>query len=130
MPQIQYKREEGVLHIGGGRFFYAQKPVTVSDEEAKELLGTYKTLEEVKENDADSKADQVPGEDQLPKDPQVPPAGGLDNLYTESGLKKLNAPELDAIITDLNGDPSTVKNSGERIELILKLQSEAEDAGE
>lgn len=49
MAQVQYKNKKGVLHIGGGRFFYANEPVEVTEKEKNELLKTYEDLEEVKE---------------------------------------------------------------------------------
>ncbi|BDG48781.1 hypothetical protein [Parageobacillus sp. KH3-4] len=48
MPKIQYKRKKGALHIGGGRFFYANEPVEVSAKERDKLLSKYEDLEEVK----------------------------------------------------------------------------------
>ncbi|ANB56407.1 hypothetical protein GFC29_3122 [Anoxybacillus sp. B7M1] len=48
MPKIQYKHKKGALHIGGGRFFYANEPVEVSAKERDELLSKYEDLEEVK----------------------------------------------------------------------------------
>lgn len=48
MAKVQYKHEDGILHIGGGRFFYAQKPVEVSENEKDKLLKNYGDLEEVK----------------------------------------------------------------------------------
>jgi hypothetical protein len=49
MPQIKLKGEKGVLHIGGGRFFYANQPVEVTAKEKGELLKAYPGhLEEVK----------------------------------------------------------------------------------
>ncbi|NUU74018.1 hypothetical protein [Paenibacillus xylanilyticus] len=33
MPKVQYKNKTGALHVGGGRFFYANKPVDVTDKE-------------------------------------------------------------------------------------------------
>ena len=48
MPKIQYKHKTGALHIGGGRFFYANEPVEISAKERDELLEKYSDLEEVK----------------------------------------------------------------------------------
>lgn len=48
MPKIQYKHKKGALHIGGGRFFYANEPVEVSAKERDDLLSKYEDLEEVK----------------------------------------------------------------------------------
>lgn len=48
--------------------------------------------------------------------------------YTQSGLKKLTVAEHEEIIEVLGGDPESVKNADQRIDLILKLQEE--QAGE
>lgn len=50
MTKLQYKKESGALHIGGGRFFYAQKPVEVAAKERDELLKLYPDLEEVNDS--------------------------------------------------------------------------------
>lgn len=50
MPKVQYKHKIGALHIGGGRFFYANEPVEVTAKERDELLQRYSDLEEVKES--------------------------------------------------------------------------------
>jgi hypothetical protein len=47
MAKVQFKHKEGALHIGGGRFFYANEPVEVTDKERAELLKNYSDLEEV-----------------------------------------------------------------------------------
>ncbi|PID03607.1 hypothetical protein CSV67_02905 [Sporosarcina sp. P2] len=50
MAKVQYKQKTGVLHIGGGRFFYAQEPVEVTAKERDDLLELYSDLEEVKDS--------------------------------------------------------------------------------
>ena len=55
MPKIQYKNEKGALHIGDGRFFYAQQSVEVTAKERDELLKTYPDLEETKEAEEEVK---------------------------------------------------------------------------
>lgn len=47
-----------------------------------------------------------------------------DEEHTAASLKKLNADEQKAIITELGGDLETVNNEEERIALILQLQEE------
>lgn len=49
MAKVQFKHKEGALHIGGGRFFYANDPVEVTEAEKDELLSSYEDLEEVVE---------------------------------------------------------------------------------
>ncbi|MES5896977.1 hypothetical protein [Bacillus cereus group sp. RP43] len=49
MALVQLKHERGVLHIGGGRFFYAGEPQEVTAKERDELLETYGDLEEFKQ---------------------------------------------------------------------------------
>lgn len=58
MPLVQYKQKTGVLHIGGGRFFYANEPHKVTAKERDELLGAYSDLEEVKESKTASKSQE------------------------------------------------------------------------
>ncbi|EJV42166.1 hypothetical protein IEK_05832 [Bacillus toyonensis] len=50
MAFVQFKHESGVLHIGGGRFFYAGEPQEVTAKERDELLGAYEDLEEFKQS--------------------------------------------------------------------------------
>lgn len=49
MAKVKYKHEEGALHIGGGRFFYANEEVEVTEAEKDQLLEAYEDLEEVVE---------------------------------------------------------------------------------
>lgn len=49
MAFVQFKHENGVLHIGGGRFFYAGEPQEVTAKERDELLEAYEDLEEFKQ---------------------------------------------------------------------------------
>ncbi|HFJ9331873.1 TPA: hypothetical protein ACGW5B_005334 [Bacillus paranthracis] len=58
MPLVQYKQKTGVLHIGGGRFFYANDPHKVTAKERDGLLGAYSDLEEVKESKTASKSQE------------------------------------------------------------------------
>ncbi|OJE32997.1 hypothetical protein BAQ47_25570 [Bacillus tropicus] len=58
MPLVQYKQKSGVLHIGGGRFFYANEPHKVTAKERDELLVVYSDLEEVKESKTLSKSQE------------------------------------------------------------------------
>ncbi|MGG3801786.1 hypothetical protein [Metabacillus fastidiosus] len=103
MPKIQYKHVKGALHIGGGRFFHANEPVTVSAEEKEELLELYgDDLEEIED-----KQDET------------------DGKYTKTSIKKLSADEQKVVITSLNGDPAQTNNEEERIALILELQEKA-----
>jgi hypothetical protein len=39
--KVQFKHKKGVLHIGGGRFFYPGEPVEVTAAERDQLLDTY-----------------------------------------------------------------------------------------
>lgn len=100
MPKVQYKKNQGALHIGGGRFFYAGEPVVVEKEEADDLISKHKDLELVEEEDTTS--------------------------YTKTALKKLNADQQKDIIVGLGGDPETTSNEDERIDVILQLQAAGE----
>lgn len=111
MAELQYKKETGALHIGGGRFFYAGEPVEVKDGEKAELLSKYADLEDVTSDEKASKDNKT------------------SDLHTEASLKKLNAEQQKAIIADMDGDLESVSNEEERISLILELQEEQE-AGE
>lgn len=106
MAKVQYKQKDGVLHIGGGRFFHARKPVQVESEELEDLLNTYGDLEVVVEG------------------PVTENASGTndDESYTATSLKKLNAEQQRDIITEFGGDLDSVNNEDERIALILELQ--------
>ncbi|OLN21857.1 hypothetical protein BTO30_12625 [Domibacillus antri] len=105
MPKIQYKHKTGALHVGGGRFFYANEPVEVTSEEAAELIETYEDLEEVETVQEEENSQDV--------------------LHTKTSLKKLNADQQKDVITSLGGDPEATGNEEERIALILSLQEEA-----
>ncbi|MDX8359821.1 hypothetical protein [Cytobacillus sp. IB215316] len=48
---------------------------------------------------------------------------GSDESFSESELKNMTKSEQEKIIIDLNGDPKSAKNEGERIKLILQLQT-------
>jgi hypothetical protein len=110
LPKIQYKAKSGVLHIGGGRFFYTQEPVEVSEHEKGKLLETYPDLVGVE-----------------PEQMIPPTSDGKENpgkTYTKSEIKKLNADEQRNLITELGGNPEDTNNEEERIALILALQEE------
>jgi len=109
MPHIQYKQKKGALHIGGGRFFYANQPVEVTAEEEKKLLKNYKQLESVK-GDSDESNGKEQGDD------------GNNDPHTAASLKKLNADQQKEIITELKGDVNSTGNEEDRIKLILTLQ--------
>lgn len=100
MPKVQYKKNKGALHIGGGRFFYAGEPVMLDGGEAEDLLSKHKDLELVEEEDTTS--------------------------YTKTALKKLNADQQKEIIVGFGGDPETTSNEDERIDVILQLQAAGE----
>lgn len=106
MPKLQYKHTKGALHIGGGRFFFANEPVEVSEEERNELLQAYgEDLEEV----------------------TTPSFEGvkLDKL-TKTSIKKMNADQQKKLIFSLGGNPDEPTNEEERIAFILKLQDKEE----
>lgn len=114
MVKVQYKHKEGALHIGGGRFFYANEPVEVSPDEVDGLLNTYEDLEAI----------EIPA----PVDP--PQDNGGEGKRTAALLKKLNAEQQKEIIAELNGDLESAKNEEERIALILELQEQQKEKEE
>lgn len=61
MAKVILKHEEGVLHVGGGRFFYAGEPVEVSEEEKEQLLEAYEDLEEFVEEEKKEEKPKAPG---------------------------------------------------------------------
>lgn len=106
MAKVKYKHDKGVLHIGGGRFFHAKKPVEVNEKEVKTLLSKYDDL--------------VLNEQQT----------DVTEKYTKSSIKKLSADEQRELIVELGGNPEKTSNEDERIELILQLQEENQEEGE
>ncbi|MFP3648436.1 hypothetical protein, partial [Paraburkholderia sp. SIMBA_054] len=51
-------------------------------------------------------------------------------IYTETELKGMNKTEQEAIIIDLGGDPSQLKDKSGRIAFILDHQQQQEKTGE
>jgi GH24 family phage-related lysozyme (muramidase) len=98
MPKLQYKQPTGALHIGGGRFFYANEPMEVPEEEVDQLLETYEDLEEVEEE---------------------------ETKHTKTSLKKLGAEGQKDLIIEMGGDLEGTNNEDDRIALILELQDKA-----
>ncbi|MGE6627335.1 YqbF domain-containing protein [Bacillus pumilus] len=86
---------------------------------------------EVKAPVDDSKTDDQPKEkpsEEEPKKEEEPQQG--QKIYTESELKGMNKTEQEAIVIDLGGDPSQLKDKSERIAFILERQEQQEKAGE
>lgn len=120
MASVQYKAPWGVLHIGKGRFFYADEPVEVDDSD--ELLSKFQDLEFAEDGNAPTDPDDGGGgleETEENKDPENEP-----ETFTTSSLKKFNAVEQKAIIENLGGNVEETNNEDERISLILQLQEE------
>lgn len=130
MAEVQYKSKKGVFHIGGGRFFYAQKPVEVADNELDNLLATYSNdLELVagKEKEpADSNGDGK--QEETPGDPEEP--GNENAPYTKTSIRKLTADEQRDLIVEFGGNPEETNNEDERVALILQLQEEKQEESE
>ncbi|MGF6357097.1 hypothetical protein ABIE27_005036 [Paenibacillus sp. 4624] len=106
MPYLQYKKQKGALHVGGGRFFYPNEPIEVNEDEAVSLLDRHADLEEVKE------------------DVKVAPDTGTEvtKKYNKTQLKKLTEDEQLSLLIELGGNPEDAKTEDELIEQILKLQ--------
>lgn len=107
MAKVEYRSKSGILHIGGGRFFYGQEPVEVKDGELDDLLDTYSDLELV-----EGKVEEATD----PEDEQ--------ELHTKASIKKLSADEQRDLIVELGGDPEGTNNEDERVALILQLQED------
>ncbi|MEH7795638.1 YqbF domain-containing protein [Bacillus safensis] len=61
-----------------------------------------------------SEEEEEPKEEEEPQQEQ--------KIYTESELKGMNKTEQEAIVIDLGGDPTQLKDKSERIAFILKQQ--------
>ncbi|EKF33813.1 MULTISPECIES: YqbF domain-containing protein [Bacillus] len=68
--------------------------------------------------------DDKPVKDEEPKETEEEPAQET-KTYTESELKGMNKTEQEAIVIDLGGDPSQLKDKSERIAFILEHQEKA-----
>jgi len=73
--------------------------------------------------------DDKPVKDEEPKEAEEEPAQET-KTYTESELKGMNKTEQEAIVIDLGGDPSQLKDKSERIAFILENQEQQEKTGE
>ncbi|MCM3138959.1 YqbF-like protein [Bacillus sp. 153480031-1] len=72
----------------------------------------------------DPKTDDQPKEDEEPVKEEEEPQQE-QKIYTESELKGMNKTEQEAIVIDLGGDPSQLKDKSERIAYILEHQEKA-----
>lgn len=120
MAKVKYKHDKGVLHIGGGRFFHAKKPVEVNEKEVKTLLSKYDDLVLVEDGSKPNENTHSGNEQQT----------DVTEKYTKSSIKKLSADEQRELIVELGGNPEKTNNEDERIELILQLQEENQEEGE
>ncbi|MFP7452702.1 YqbF domain-containing protein [Bacillus altitudinis] len=77
----------------------------------------------------DPKTDDQPKEDEEPVKEEEEPQQE-QKIYTESELKGMNKTEQEAIVIDLGGDPTQLKDKSERIAFILEHQQQQEKAGE
>lgn len=98
---LKLKTNVSVLHIGGGRFYYAGQTYNDSDVPL-----------EFQEKYFDGTEDESPDNEPEP--------------HTATSIKKLNADAQKELIVELGGDPETTKNEEERISLILDLQEQGE----
>ncbi|QGX66459.1 hypothetical protein GPA07_13725 [Bacillus sp. ms-22] len=73
--------------------------------------------------------DDKPVKDEEPKETEEEPAQET-KTYTESELKGMNKTEQEAIVIDLGGDPTQLKDKSERIAFILEHQQQQEKKGE
>lgn len=77
----------------------------------------------------DDQTKEKPSEEEEPKEAEEEPAQET-KTYTESELKGMNKTEQEAIVIDLGGDPSQLKDKSERIAFILDHQQQQEKTGE
>lgn len=65
MSKLQYKHEKGALHIGGGRIFFPETPLEVTEEEKNALLSHFPgELEEVGEEKTNKRSRKNPKEEE------------------------------------------------------------------
>ncbi|XYU18297.1 YqbF domain-containing protein [Bacillus pumilus] len=76
----------------------------------------------------DDQTKEKPTEEEEPKEEEEPQQE--QKIYTESELKGMNKTEQEAIVIDLGGDPSQLKDKSERIAFILEHQQQQEKTGE
>ncbi|GLF85280.1 hypothetical protein R51_03250 [Bacillus safensis] len=72
----------------------------------------------------DDQTKEKPSEEEEPKEAEEEPQQE-QKIYTESELKGMNKTEQEAIVIDLGGDPSQLKDKSERIAYILEHQEKA-----
>ncbi|MCK1972709.1 YqbF domain-containing protein [Bacillus safensis] len=83
----------------------------------------------------DCKQLDVPDDDKSVKEEEEPKEAEEEpqqeeKIYTEAELKGMNKTEQEAIVIDLGGDPSQLKDKSERIAFILENQEQQEKTGE
>lgn len=66
--------------------------------------------------------DDKPAKEEEPKEEEEP--ASEVKIYTETELKGMNKTEQEAIVIDLGGDPTQLKDKSERIAFILEQQQE------
>ncbi|WP_178897056.1 YqbF domain-containing protein [Bacillus altitudinis] len=86
--------------------------------EVKAPVDDPKTDDQPKEDDKSVKEEEEPKEAE--EEPQQE-----EKIYTEAELKGMNKTEQEAIVIDLGGDPSQLKDKSERIAYILEHQEKA-----
>ena len=72
--------------------------------------------------------DDKPAKEEEPKEEEEP--ASEVKIYTETELKGMNKTEQEAIVIDLGGDPTQLKDKSERIAFILEHQQQQEKTGE
>lgn len=81
------------------------------------------SCKEVKAPVDDPKTDDQSKEDVEPAKEEEEPTSEV-KIYTETELKGMNKTEQEAIVIDLGGDPTQLKDKSERIAFILEQQQE------
>ncbi|WNF51983.1 YqbF domain-containing protein [Bacillus sp. SG20001] len=108
--------EKKVFQYLNGNEFFDCKQLNVPADDPKTDGQPKEDDKSVKEEEEPKEAEEEPQQEQ--------------KIYTESELKGMNKTEQEAIVIDLGGDPTQLKDKSERIAFILEHQQQQEKTGE
>lgn len=102
--------EKKVFQYLNGNEFFDCKQLDVPADDPKTDGQPKEDDKSVKEEEEPKEAEEEPQQEQ--------------KIYTETELKGMNKTEQEAIVIDLGGDPTQLKDKSERIAFILEQQQE------